>query len=335
MAYIYLMDTKIPVPEDYEQLPFYKEIRQNSMMNLDRSYTQGVLSWLQEEMRKVLESRGIFCTPSFLGISATFYKNVYINEPKQSFFPESNMIAIGLSRGDCGKESDLQRPLIHEGTHASMADARKVGIAVSEGLALLIEEWWCKFYGVPVQQRLYPPNYQFSKKLMKKILKNVYQGNETRMIASLQNGKEDIFLKDLDDYFKARHLPLNSGYFTVFSSLLFWAKQDPKTIFDNYHVSAPVKRLQKEILHGFDRPSLALLSYQGVCEEIERILEETSEQEISFASFRATFERGLGELLNQDAESFKTGEKIPLVYYETCDLVGYTSPSSFTKRLLR
>ncbi len=335
MGYIYLMDTKIPVPEDYDSLPLFREICENSVVHFDQSYTDGVLAWLQEEMRKTLKRRGVFFTPIFSNLSVTFFKGIYINEPEQSFFPERNMIAIGISRGANGNESDLQRTLLHEGTHACMADPRKVGMAISEGLALLMEEWWCKSYGIRVQRSWYPPHYQFSKKLILSILANVYEGDEERLVMSLQKGKEDIFLQDMDHYSKSHHLFWNSEFFTVFSSILFWAKQDPKNLFDTYHVSASVKRLQKEMIHSFHRPSRVLLNYQGICEEISQILYEMQEQECPFAIFRATFEKELGELCQEDSQKFQSMEEILTVYHQTCDIVGCTSPSAFTKRLLR
>lgn len=253
MRIIYIMDNELPIPKDFSCINTFDEIIEKDISQLDTTYTRPVLYWAKNEFEKIFKFLNINNKFNLNNIYVTFFKSDYFGTPLGFFNPEKNLISIELRQHNTGKDSSIQIACIHELTHSTTSDYSLVGLAITEGIAIYMEELYCKVNNIPFNEILMmDERYVFSKNLVTSILKNVYQNNLELFFYKIQKGNEELLIKDINDYLKEKNIKYSATELLRLSSILFYAKQKPNSPLQEYKINQEMEIIRKEVLNCFN-----------------------------------------------------------------------------------
>ena len=178
MQKFYMMDTKMPIPQNESMINTLEDIREKNVQDIDTSYTSLVLDWADNEFQKIFKKINVKNKFDFNNVSVAFFQNNYFNVPEGFFDYKKNLLAIKLDSFNTGAESYIQQAAIHELTHSATSSHCLVGVAVTEGIALYMEKLYYKSNDITFENEdSYDEGYIFSDKLINSIILNVYNND--------------------------------------------------------------------------------------------------------------------------------------------------------------
>lgn len=315
MQTIYFMDTKMPIPKNNSSIYTFGEINEKDISELNTSYTSSVLDWAEKEFQKIFKMLNVQSKFDFGGVSIAFFQSDYFNIPEAFFNSEKNLLAVKIEPYHTGTESDIQKSAIHELTHASTSKHSLVGVAITEGIAIYVEDLYCKVNDIPFDDGVErDEGYIFGKNLINSILLNVYNNDLNLFFNRIKKGNEEMFIKDIDSYLKSKTILYDARELLKMSSILFYAKKIPNSPFEDYTKSAEMEMLRNEILGCFNNKNkndnLIIYEYLNSIKYVITLGEVLRSKLNNFETFYTTLDRELGLAIAQNGSSILLDNQI-------------------------
>lgn len=205
-------------------------------------------------------------------------------------------------------ESNIQRATIHELIHVATSSHSLVGVAIAEGIAIFVEDLWCKLNGLPFESEgEIDEGYIFSKNLINSILLQVYNNDLNLFFDRIKKGNEEVFLNDIDTYLKSKNILYNARELSKISSILFYAKKIPKSPFETYTKNNEMEMLRREILGCFNNENtnanLVIYDYLNLIKYVCSLNEALKNNLSNFETISTTLDRELGLAIYQNGSS--------------------------------
>lgn len=308
MRTIYIMDNEMPIPKNNSSINTFEEVNEKDISELNTSYTFSVLDWAGKEFQKMFKMINVQNKFDFDGILITFFQSDYFNTPEAFFNSEKNLIAVKIAPYNTGAESDIQKSTIHELTHASTSAHSLVGVAIAEGIAIYVEDLYCKINDIPFNDGTErDEGYIFGKNLIDSIILNVYNNDLNLFFARIKKGNEEVFIKDVDNYLKSKNILYNARELLRMSSILFYAKKVPNSPFEDYTENTEIEMLRNEILGCFNNKNkdanLIIYEYLNSIKYVSALGEVLRNSLSNFEVVFTTLDRELGLAIAQNGSS--------------------------------
>lgn len=310
MNTIYILDTKMPIPNKEDNIDIFSDITDKPVEELNLSYSKCLFNWSSNEFNKILSSIGVtnkYIMPSTYFV---FYKDDSIMLPEGFFLNEKQLVGIKYNDRYTGQESAIQQNAIHEITHVSTANHAIVGLAIAEGMAIYMVKKHCKLYGIPFDSDTRDEGYRFSLKLLEKIISSVYHNNLDVFFEQIKRNSEYNFINYINNYLKEKGYTYNASELLRLSSILFYAKKAPKSMLEEYIVSPEMEHLRDMLLKIIDssisEEDANVDKYIASIKIIEKLREEffMTMDLNTFTDLSTTFDRELGHILVNDKNDF-------------------------------
>lgn len=308
MQTIYIMDTEMPIPKNHSNVHILKDVQENDISELNTSYTMGVIDWAQNEFQKMFKIIKVQSKFTFQDILISFFQSSLFGTPEAFFNSEKKLLAIKVEPYNTGKESNLQKSAIHELTHAITSLHSVVGVAVAEGIAIYIEELYCMANDIPLEDGTNKDEgYIFGRKLVDHILRNVYNNNLDLFFNRITRGNEESFIDDINRYLKYKNIPYNAKELLRLSSILFYAKNTPKSPFEEYLKNDEMEMLRNEILWITNNENIAdnliIYKYLGTIKYITYLCNVLRGKLSNYETVCTTLDREFGLAIEQNGSS--------------------------------
>lgn len=307
MRTIYIMDNEMPIPKNYSSINTFEDVKEKDILELNTSYTSSVLDWAKNEFQKMFKRINVQSKFYFDDVLIAFFQS-YFNTPEAFFYSEKNLLAVKIESYNTGAESNIQKSTIHELTHAATSVHSLVGVAVAEGIAIYVEDLYCKTNDIPFDDEFErDEGYIFGKNLIDSILLNVYNNDLNLFFDRIKRGNEEKFLNDIDGYLKSKNILYNARELLRLSSILFYAKKIPNSPFEDYKKSSEMEILRNEILDCFNNENkdtnLVIYEYLNSIKYVSALNDILKNCLSNFETISTTLDRELGFAIVQNGGS--------------------------------
>lgn len=315
MRTIYIMDNEMPIPKNNSSINTFEEVNEKDISELNTSYTSSVLDWAEKEFQKMFKMINVQNKFDFDGILIAFFQSYYFNTPEAFFNSEKNLLAVKIAPYNTGAESNIQKSAIHELIHASTSAHSLVGVAIAEGIAIYIEDLYCKTNDIPFDDGAErDEGYIFGKNLIDSILLNVYNNDLNLFFDRIKKGNEEMFIKDVDNYLKSKTILYNARELLRISSILFYAKKIPNSLFEDYTKNTEMEMLRNEILGCFNNKNkdanLIIYKYLNSIKYVSTLGDVLRNNLSNFETVYTTLDRELGLAIAQNGSSILLDNQI-------------------------
>lgn len=313
MRNVYIMDKPMPVPNRREKLPTYLDLRQFPEKYFNEELSNAFRKWVKEEFNKIIGAKGVTISYDFSEFIFEFFDPSEWGTPPASFFLDKGIVAIGQKSNNFeGTIADSQSSALHEAAHASTARVYKVGVSISEGIAVFLEKLFAEFYEIQIYTLDHINRvYKFSLNMIENVIKNVYHDNLDLFFQRVLKGNEESFINDIDNYLTNNNSKYSAKELLRLTSILFYAireKNSPSEKLEYNEIDHKAQRYRDEILMCFSNQVIDEgLEINNLLESIKRIemvldLFLTRIEEKS--TFTATLDREMAKLLLTDLQAF-------------------------------
>lgn len=304
MTTIYIMDTTVPIPENITHT--FEDVLEKDVSELNISYTLPVLDWVQNEFKKIFAMVKVQNKFEFQNFFITFFESILWGTPEAFFNSDKKLLAINV-RTYTGSESNFQRYIIHEVTHAITSAHSLVGVALAEGIANYMEGLFCKANDIPDSGEEQDEGYIFGQRLLKTILQNIYNNDLEMFFSKIKRGNEQSFINDINEYLKSKNIPYNASELLRLTSILFYAKNLPNSPFEEYIKNDEMEMLHNEILgiisNENNSDNLIIYNYLSAIKYITDLCNVLKDKLSNYETFSTTLDRELGLAIKQNGSS--------------------------------